>query len=161
MMHMVEEITRRLDTLPPGSDHVHQAVEVPCATCPRGVSLPLPLFQLMIDAATAGRADSAIRLYRALRARYYGRDAYDFGEGSLNTAAFRLGRAKRFDDAFALLRLNEDLFPRSPGLSVFRGDIQIMNGDKAAGSAEFREAIRRDSTNVEARGRLQRIGRAP
>ena len=161
MMRMVEEINRRLDTLPHGSDHVHQDVEVTCATCHRGVSLPLPLFQLMIDAATAGRADSAIRLYRSLRARYYGRDAYDFGEGSLNTAAFRLGRAKRFDDAFALLRLNEDLFPGSTGMSVFRGNIQLMKGDTAAAAAEFREAIRRDSTNVEARGRLRGIGRAP
>jgi tetratricopeptide (TPR) repeat protein len=159
MMRMVEEINRRLDTLPHGSDHARQSIEVTCATCHRGVSLPVPLFQLIIDAATAGRADSAIRLYRALRTRYYGRDAYDFGEGSLNIAAFRLGRAKSFDDAFALLRLNEELFPSSSGMSVFRGNIQLMKGDTAAAAAEFREAIRRDSTNAEARGRLRSTGR--
>jgi len=60
-----------------------------------------------------------------------------------------------------LLRLNEDLFPGSTGMSVFRGNIQLMKGDTAAAAAEFREAIRRDSTNVEARGRLRSIGRAP
>lgn len=161
MMRMVQDINRRLDTLPHGSDHVHQSMEVTCATCHRGVSRPVPLSQLMIDAATAGGADSATRAYRSLRARYYGRDAYDFGEGSLNTAAFRLGRARRFDEAFALLRLNEELFPGSSGMSVFRGNVHLMKGDTAAAATEYREAIRRDSTNAEARGRLRDIGRAP
>lgn len=161
MMRMVEEINQRIDTLPHGTDHEHQAVTVTCATCHRGVSRPVPLFQLMVDAATAtgGGADSAIRLYRTLRQRHYGRDAYDFGEGSLNTAAFRVGRANKLDDAFALLRLNEELFPASSGLSVFRGNINLMKGDTAAAAAAYREAIRRDSTNLEARGRLRDIGR--
>jgi len=80
----------------------------------------VPLYAVMTDAATAGGADSAVRSYRALRERYYGRDAYDFGETSLNTAAFRLARAGKYDDALALLRLNEELFPRSSGMYVFR-----------------------------------------
>jgi len=161
MMRMVQDINRRLDTLPHRADHAHQTVEVTCATCHRGVSRPVPLSQMMLDAATAGGADSASRLYRTLRERYYGRDAYDFGEGSLNTAAFRLGRARKFDDAFALLRLNEELFPGSSGMAVFHGNIHLMQGDTAAAAAQYREAIRRDSTNAEARGRLRDIGRAP
>jgi tetratricopeptide (TPR) repeat protein len=161
MMRMVEEINRRLDTLPHGPDHAHDSVEVTCATCHRGVSRPVPLFQLMINAAAAGGADSASHLYRSLRQRYYGRDAYDFGEGTLNIAAFRLGRAGRFDDAFALLRLNEEQFPGSSGMAVFRGNVHLMQGDTAAAAAAYREAIRRDSTNTEARGRLRDIGRTP
>ena len=161
MMRMVEEINRRIDTLPHGPDHGHKAVDVTCATCHRGVSRPVPLFELMMDAATASGADSAIRMYRTLRAQYYGRDAYDFGERSLNIAAFRLGRANRFDEAFALLNLNEDLYPTSSGISVFRGNINLMKGDTAAAATAFREAIRRDSSNAEARGRLRDIGRSP
>jgi hypothetical protein len=34
-----------------------------------------------------------------------------------------------------------------------------MKGDTAAAEAAFREAIKRDSTNNEAKGRLQAIGR--
>ena len=52
--------------------------------------------------------------------KYYGRDAYDFGEQSLNIAAFRVGQAGKFDDAFALLRLNEGLFPAHPAWRSFR-----------------------------------------
>ena len=158
MMLMLQEVNRRLDTIPRAST---AAVPATCATCHRGVSRPVPLYAVMTDAATAGGADSAVRSYRALRERYYGRDAYDFGETSLNTAAFRLARAGKYDDALALLRLNEELFPRSSGMYVFRGNIDLMRADTAAAAAAFREAVRRDSTNQEARGRLQAIGQRP
>lgn len=156
MMRMVQEINRRLDTIP---ERPAQEVEVTCRTCHRGASRPVPLYALVVDAAQAAGADSAIRAYQTLRARYYGRDAYDFGESSLNIAAFRLGRARRFDDALAILALNEQLFPGSSGMYVFRGNIQLMQGDTSAAEAAYREAIRRDSTNGEARGRLRDIGR--
>jgi hypothetical protein len=158
MMRMVQEINRRLDTIP---GRTTSGLQVTCATCHRGVSRPAPLSTLVIDAATAAGADSAIRAYRSLRQQYYGRDAYDFGEGSLNTAAFRLGRAGKFDDAFALLRLNEEMFPKSSGMYVFRGNISLMKGDTTGAEAAFREAIRRDPSNREAQGRLQAIGRKP
>jgi hypothetical protein len=158
MMRMVQEINRRLDTLP---GRAASGLEVSCATCHRGVTKPRPLSTLIADAALAAGSDSAVRAYRALRERYHGRDAYDFGEGSLNTAAFRLGRAGKYDDAFALLRLNEEMFPRSSGMYVFRGNINLMKGDTTAAEAAFREALTRDPSNGEARGRLRAIGRQP
>lgn len=157
MMRMVQEINRRLDTIP---GRTSAGLQVSCATCHRGVSRPLPLATLLIDAGLAAGSDSAIRAYRNLRERYYGRDAYDFGETSLNTAAFRLGRAGKYEDAFALLLLNEEMFPNSSGMYVFRGNIHLMKGDTTAAAAAFREAVRRDPSNGEARGRLQAIGRA-
>lgn len=172
MMRMVEEINRRLDTLPHDPAHDHAAPSPPaaaavrtplvtCATCHRGVSRPLPLATLMEQTAASAGADSAVRMYRALRQRYYGRDAYDFGELSLNSAAFRLGRAGKYAEAFAMLRLNEELFPNSSEMSVFRGNIILMQGDTNGAAEAFREAVRRDTTNNEARGRLRQIGRQP
>jgi hypothetical protein len=158
MIRMVQEINRRLDTLP---ERKQDGLQVSCITCHRGVSRPVPLFTIMVDAATAAGADSAVRAYRALRQEYHGRDAYDFGESSLNIAAFRLGRAGKFEEAFALLRLNEELFPGSSGMYVFRGNVSLMRGDTVAAAAAYREAIRRDSTNGEARGRLRNIGQPP
>lgn len=158
MMRMVQEINRRLDTIP---SRASTGLQVSCVTCHRGVSRPVPLATLLIDAAQAAGSDSAIRAYRSLRERYYGRDAYDFGEASLNTAAFRLGRAGKYDEAFALLKLNEEMFPGSSGMYVFRGNINLMKGDTTAATAAFREAIRRDPSNGEARGRLQAIGKQP
>jgi hypothetical protein len=156
MMLMVREINRRVDTLPRAGG---TALQVTCGTCHRGVNRPAPLFTVLSEIGTTSGADSAVRAYRALRNRYYGRSAYDFGESSLNIAAFRLGQAGKFDEAFALLRLNEEQFPSSSGLAVFRGNILLMKNDTSAAEAAFREAIRRDSTNNEARGRLRAIGR--
>jgi hypothetical protein len=158
MMLMVREINSRLDTLP---DRPTPLLQVTCGTCHRGTSRPIPLAALLVETAQGSGADSAIAAYRTLRRRYYGRDAFDFGEPSLNIAAFRLGQAKRYDEAFALLRLNEEFFPASSGMYVFHGNINLMRGDTAAAEAAFREAIRRDSTNTEARGRLRAIGRRP
>jgi hypothetical protein len=165
MMLMVQEINRRVDTLP-AHDHDHMGqmgsmLEVTCATCHRGVSRPVPLATLIQQTDSVAGLDSAVRAYRALRTRYYGRDSYDFGEQSLNTAAFRLARANKFDDAFALLRLNEEQFPGSSGMYVFRGNISLMKNDTAAAVAAFREAVKRDTTNGEAKGRLRQLGQRP
>lgn len=162
MLSMVDEINRRLDTLPK-HEHEHEAssIRVTCMTCHRRVTRPVPLETLIQEAATAAGADSAIRMYRALRERYYGRAAYDFGEPSLNIAAFQLGRAGKFDDAFALLRLNEELFPGSSPMYVIRGNILLMRGDTTAAAAAFREAVRRDTTNQEAKDRLRTVGGRP
>ena len=158
MMLLVAEANRRVDTLP---GHQADDPQVTCATCHRGVSKPMPLSAVMLQAATASGADSAAGLYRALRQRYYGSGAYDFGEGQLNTAAFRLGRAGKFDDALALLGLNEQFYPNSSAMYVFRGNILLMKSDTNAAAAAFREAVKRDSTNEEAKGRLRGIGRLP
>jgi hypothetical protein len=158
MIRLVNEINRRLDSLP-GREST--GLQVTCRTCHRGVNRPAPLSTLMQEAVMAGGADSAIRAYRVLRDQYYGQEAYDFGEPSLNTAAFRLGRARRFDDALALLRFNEELFPGSSAMYVTRGNVQLMRGDTTAAAAAFQEAVRRDSSNAEARGRLRDIDRRP
>jgi len=158
MMRMVEEINRRLDTLP---EHAQMTshVEVTCQTCHRGVSRPMPLEQLIMETAQTSGADSAGRAYRALRERYYGRAAYDFGEPTLDIAAFRLARAGKYDESFAILQLNETQYPGSSNLSTFRGNINLIKGDTAAAIAAFREAVRRDSTNGEAQNRLRQLTR--
>jgi hypothetical protein len=158
MMRMVQEINRRLDSLP---GRAMPGLEVTCGTCHRGVSRPAPLATIMEEVAGSSGTDSAIRAYRALRSRYYGSDAYNFTESSLNIAAFRLGRASRFAEAFALLGLNEELYPGSSGMYVFRGNISLMQRDTAAAARAYREAIRLDPQNQEARGRLRNIGQQP
>jgi Photosynthetic reaction centre cytochrome C subunit len=158
MMFMVQEINRRLDSLPAG---IGSKLTVTCNTCHRGTTRPMPLSTLVSDAAAAAGTDSALKTYRGLRDRYYGRDAYDFGEGSLNAAAFRLGGMKKFDEAFAMLKLNEEFYPNSSGMYVFRGNVSLMKADTAAAEMAFREAVKRDPTNQEAKGRLTAIGKQP
>jgi len=156
MMRMLAEINARLDTLP---GRTQPAVTATCATCHHGVSRPVQLATLIQETAVAVSADSALSAYKVLRNKYYGRDAYDFTESSLNIAAFRTARAGKVDEALKILQYNETLYPNSSGMSVFKGNILLMKNDTAGAEAAFREAIRRDSTNSEARGRLQAIGK--
>jgi photosynthetic reaction center cytochrome c subunit len=160
MMRMVEEINHRLDTLPE-HEKMMSHVEVTCQTCHRGVNRPMPLDQVIQEAAqSGGGTDSATRAYRALRDRYYGRAAYDFGEPTLDVAAFRLARAGKFNEAFAILKLNEEQFPNSSNAATFRANINLLKGDTTAAIAAFREAVRRDSTNGEAQNRLRQLTRS-
>jgi hypothetical protein len=156
MLRLVQEVNARLDTIP---GRPTPAVAVTCVTCHRGVSRPVPLATIIADVATASGADSATRVYRSLRERYYGRDAYDFGEGSLNAAAFRTARGGKTGDALTLLRLNESFYPNAAALAIVRGNVLLMRADTAGAAAAFREAIRRDPANEEARGRLRDIRR--
>ncbi|MES2123695.1 MAG: c-type cytochrome [Gemmatimonadota bacterium] len=158
MMLMVAEVNRRLDTLP---GRVSSGVQVTCATCHRGTNRPVPLAAIISEAAIGSGADSAVRAYRALRERFYGRDTYDFSEPSLNNAALRVGRASKFSEAFSLIKLNEEFFPASSAAAVMRGNIELLRGDTTAAAAAFREAIQRDGTNPEPKGRLRDIGRTP
>jgi tetratricopeptide (TPR) repeat protein len=158
MLRMVQEINGRIDSIPARG---RPPVVVTCNTCHRGLSRPIPLTVAIAEAATAVNADSAIHVYRALRERYFGRDAYDFSEVSLSSAAFRVARAGKYDDAFALLRLNEELFPKSSAMYVIRGNIHLMKADTLAAAAAFREAVRLDPTNDEAVGRLRVTGQRP
>ena len=67
MMRMVQDVNRRLDSIPARPT---PAVTVTCATCHRGVSRPVPLANIITEVATASGADSAIRVYRSLRAQH-------------------------------------------------------------------------------------------
>ena len=158
MMLMVADINRRLDSIP---GKPANALTVTCNTCHRGVSRPIPLAALVAETADGAGADSAVRAYKQLREQYYGRDSYDFGENSLNNAAFRLGNGKRYAEALAVLKLNEEYYPGSSTASLFRGNVILLQGDTTSAAASFMEALRRDPQNAAARDRLKAIGRSP
>jgi Photosynthetic reaction centre cytochrome C subunit len=158
MLRMVQEINRRLDTIP---SRPSPAVVVNCTTCHRGVARPVPLASIVAEAAVAAGADSAVRAYRNLRERFHDRDAYDFGEPTLNTAAFRTARAGKIDAALVLLGVNEGMFPTASALHITKGNVLLMRGDTASAADAFREALRRDPSNEEAQGRLRDIGKRP
>jgi len=76
-------------------------------------------------------------------------------------SAFLVARAGKYDDALALLRLNEELFPKSSAMYIIRGNIHLIKADTLAAAAAFREAIRLDPANDEAVGRLRVAGQRP
>lgn len=108
MMRMVAEINHRLDTIP---ERGKPPVTATCMTCHRGVSRPIPLSALVQDVTVTAGVDSAVRAYKALRTRYYGRDAYDFSEPSLSIAAFRTAQAGKPDEGWRCCATTRSCFP--------------------------------------------------
>jgi hypothetical protein len=157
------QMVRRIDdsTLTQIPERETPSVAVTCMTCHRGVNRPMPLQDVVRTALEAGGVDSATRAYRRLRTVYYGRAAYDFGEGTLSELAIDLVRNHRLTDAVALLDLNAEFFPQSPGVPFARGDAYLAAGDTAQAVTWYQKALAVDSTFGPARGRLRRLGRGP
>jgi tetratricopeptide (TPR) repeat protein len=137
------------------------SVQVTCATCHRGVSRPVPLERIIVQAAVASGPDSAVRAYRALRETYYGRAAYDFSEGTLVTASQQLSQQQRFDDALALLDLDNEFYPRGAELMLATGDVHRARGDTASAVKAYRETLVRNPRSQPARQRLTQLGQQP
>ncbi len=159
MLEMVRAInTQNLSQIP---QRPVPNVEVTCMTCHRGVARPEALDQLMTETITTAGADSAVRMYRALRDRYYGRAAYDFGEQSLNGVAQGLSQLHRYDDALRVLTLNAEFFPASALVAVLTGDAQLGKGDTTGAIASYRQALLRDPRAFPAQRALRQLGQTP
>lgn len=157
MISMLGSIDSQLAGIP---ERPTPNVQVTCSTCHRGVARPVPLGRLVAEAVRAGGPDSGRAAYRALRERYFGRAAYDFGEPSLVGTALELRAAGQLDEALAVLRINDEQFSSANTMNNI-GEIHQLRRDTAAAIEAFRTALRRDSTNQVARARLRALGQAP
>ncbi len=156
MLKMVTAINEQtIAHLPARTD---TGLRVTCNTCHRGVARPVPLERLVGQAVAAGGVDSAARVYRALRERHYGSDAYDFSEQTLVSAATALAQQRQFDPALALLGLDGEFYPRGAGWMFASGEVHRAKGDTAAAIQAYRETLARDPQHGGARQRLRQLG---
>ena len=156
MMLMVRQINDSVLSRIPERTTPNGAVA--CLTCHRGVARPEPLADIVTQAVASGGVDSATRAYRALRERYYGRAAYDFGEGTLIAAAQSLLQARRADDALGLLALDAEFYPSSAAVVGQMGEAYLLKGDTAAAIARYRQALQLDPNDRFSRMRLRALG---
>jgi len=132
-----------------------EAASVTCATCHRGVTIPRPLTDILLVTGVREGADAAVKQYRDLRSRYYGRGAYDFGEETLLSVARRLANA-RPEVAIPLAELNMEFFPKSANTLVTKAIAQAGRDDEAA-VVTLKQALELDPGNGEIQGRLYQI----
>ena len=136
-------------------------VEVQCMTCHRGVPIPRPLGDIISQTASTAGLDSAVKTYRNLRERYYGRSSYDFGEFTLIQATQGLQRDRKFDEAMGLLRLNAEFFPQSSQTQTGMGEVFLARGDTANAVSSYRAALQINQNDGGARQRLRQLGQQP
>jgi hypothetical protein len=130
-------------------------VRVGCITCHRGLAIPRQLQDIMWQTTRQQGADAAARLYRELRAQYYGRQSYDFGEETLLLVGDRLASTMPAA-AITLMQLNLEFNPRSSRSYV---TLAIAQGrsDTAAAIASLEKALEIDPSDGMARGRLYQM----
>jgi tetratricopeptide (TPR) repeat protein len=93
--------------------HATPPIQVGCFTCHHGAPLPRSLQDILLTSYETGGIDSTLSRYGALRNRYYGAAAYDFGEVPLADVGTKLSRQGHSADALRLQTLNVEMNPKS------------------------------------------------
>lgn len=157
MLRMVTAInTQYLAALPVRRS---PAIMVNCATCHRGTPEPRPIQQVILTAYAAGGADSAEAAYRALRTRYYGSAAYDFGEVPLTEVADVIAARGTAADAMRLYQLNAELLPTSGFAFRQLGLAYLEQHDTAQALTAFRKRLELQPNNPEAKQFVDQLTR--
>jgi tetratricopeptide (TPR) repeat protein len=156
MMAMTRELNARVQAATGKS--AADATTVRCATCHRGVTIPMPLSDLVTRTILQEGVGAAVTQYRDLRARYYGRASYDFGEDELLSVAQRFIQV-RPADAIALLQMNLEFHPDSPRTYAALGYAHTRTGDDAAAIPYLERALELQPENGTVRGQLEQLRR--
>lgn len=159
MLRMVESING--EHLPKLATRREPPATVACATCHHGVAIPRPLQQLLLTAYDAGGVDSAETAYRALRERYYGAAAYDFGEVPLADVAGELGERGRLADAVRMAMLNVEFSPGSGFAHRQAAAAHVAAGDTASAVRSLERALAIRAEDGQARRRLEELRARP
>ena len=130
---------------------------VGCFTCHHGIAVPRTLQQLLVGAYAVGGVDSVTSAYRALRARYFGSGAYDFGEVALVDVANAVRSAGPLTDALRLYQLNVEMVPTSTFALRSLAGGSLAAGDTAAAIASYERALAINPNDGQSRAALARL----
>lgn len=159
MMRMVLAINQ--DYVSKVPDRSTPPIVVTCASCHRGIAQPRPLQQVIVGAYDAGGVDSAKSAYRALRERYYGSAAYDFGEVPLADVAAVVRARDKLADAMALYKFNIEMSPRSGFALRQAAAAELAAHDTAAAVGHLERALELDANDRQSRDALDRLKKKP
>jgi tetratricopeptide (TPR) repeat protein len=154
MIAMTKELNAKVEAASGKATGV--ATKVDCVTCHRGVAIPKPLGDVLIETISKQGAPAAIEQYRDLRTRYYGKQAYDFSEQTLLILSQRVANA-RPDDAAALAKLNIEFYPNSSASYAALAYAYTRKPDDAHAIEALEKAVELDPNNNVARGQLEQL----
>jgi tetratricopeptide (TPR) repeat protein len=150
MMAMTRDINAKIQAASPG------ATAVQCVTCHRGVAIPRQLSDIVSQTMKEKGTDAAIAQYRELRKQYFGRQAYDFGEGTLLAVAQQISNSKP-NDAIALLQLNLEFSPRSAATYAAISFAYTRKLDDDSAIENLQKALEIEPENGIFRGQLEQL----
>ncbi len=153
MLRMLTDINAHLQKIQPSGD---KRVNVWCHTCHHGKPRPITLEEELMEQYRAKGVQGALDRYAELKKKYYGRDAYDFGEGSLNAVGYLL-LEKDPPGAIPVFQLNAATFPQSGNVWDSLAEAYMKAGDLKKAQENYEKSLTLDPTNDNAKEMLKKI----
>ena len=154
MMRMVNAINEdHIQELPNGDERI----SVTCQTCHHGLAKPQLLEDVLADYLPEHGAEETLMYYETLKEEYFGADAYDFQEGSLNKLAQRLISMDEAETALAFLKLNTEMYPESSNAYALMGEAHVAMDNKDAAIESLEKAVELAPRNRRAVQRLEEL----
>ena len=127
MLRMLGDINEHLSKIEPSGT---EPVNMWCHTCHHGTPRPMRLEEALAQTYASSGAEDTARQYRELRERYFGRGAYDFGEGALNVIGYQMLGADDTTGAIEIFSINAEVFPESANVWDSLAEAHMKAGDK-------------------------------
>jgi tetratricopeptide (TPR) repeat protein len=154
MLRMLGDINDHLKKIEPSGD---KRVNMWCHTCHHGRPRPMTLEEELSEKYRAKGLQAALDDYTDLRKKFYGRAAYDFGEGSLNAFGYGLLENKDAAGAIRVFRLNAEMFSESANVWDSLAEAYLKAGDLKKAREYYEKALTLDPTNERIKESLKKL----
>lgn len=154
MLRMLSDIETDLKKIEPSGD---RRVNMWCHTCHHGLARPMTLDEELGEQYRKKGLQVALDDYSELKKKYYGRAAYDFGEGSLNVFGYSLLESNDFAGAIQVFKLNADMFSDSANAWDSLAEGYVKAGDAKKAQENYERALKLDPANSSAKEGLEKI----
>jgi tetratricopeptide (TPR) repeat protein len=158
MYRMLGDITDHLKKIKPSGD---KPVNMWCHTCHHGRPRPMTLDEELAEQYRTRGLPAALDDYADLKKKFYGRSAYDFGEGSLNSFGYTLLEGKDVPGAIQVFKLNADIFPESANVWDSLAEAYMKSGDPKNAQLNYEKALTLDPANQNAKEMLKKLKESP
>jgi tetratricopeptide (TPR) repeat protein len=157
MLRMLDDIEEHLKKIEPSGD---RRVNLWCHTCHHGRPRPMTLDEELGEQYRKKGLQAALDDYSDLKKKYYGRAAFDFGEGSLNVFGYSLLENNDIAGAIQVFKLNADMFSDSANVWDSLAEGYMKAGDIRKAQENYEKALKLDPANQSAKDALERIKHA-
>jgi len=154
MLRMLNDIEEHLKKIEPSGD---KRVNMWCHTCHRGRARPMTLDEELGEQYRKKGLQAALDDYADLKKKYYGRAAFDFGEGSLNVFGYTLLEANNTAGAIQVFKVNAETFPDSSNVWDSLAEGYLKAGDLGKAQENYEKALKLDPANQSAKEALKKI----
>lgn len=152
MLRLLGSVNDHLKKIEPSGD---QPVNMWCHTCHRGRPRPMTLEEEMGEKYRGGGIEEALALHAELKSEFYGKGAYNFGEGALNNFGYEVMGDDDVEGAIRIFTLNTEQFPESANVWDSLAEAFMESGDNKKAIQYYSKSLELNPDNDNARAKIE------